>query len=374
MIEQHVFGTDSNLVISANAPENDGRFCLLYRNQPRLIGNAFYPLLAHIEDFWLQWRMPSRGQITIDPAIYQALGALEARQKLKEDIYDSGLGFVSLQVIKSVRGVEVVLWEFPLFNNGLPSQSMSLLDILSKQDSAQMGSDSSIGVKLVNSGTGFLAGADRIDIAVTVRELVSLPVELPEIRTLNSSVSTLTGTVHMLVNSYNNTLTTLSNAVINQTTAIQGLVAAIEILRTSGGVSNTNTNNAVATPFTGTIKCPHPNNANWGKYTTVTPGTYKFQIFVPPEFVPGPNAVNPSKIIEIGAYAQEPTMANFQTPGNYKWLGDLPSTGGTFDVLMTVSNPHLSIKSRNNSGIYDTVFFSIDQQAGFSARLTLRAF
>lgn len=373
MIEQHVFGTDINLVITATSSENDGRPCRLYLNQSRQIGTSLYPVLAHIEDFWLRWQMPSRLPITLAPEIYQDLGALEARQRLKEDIYDKGLGFVSLQVVKVANNVEVVLWEFPLFNSGLPSQSMSLLDILSKQDSAQLGSNSSIGVRLVNTGTGFLMGSDRIDIALTVRELVALPVDHAEIRALTGSVSSLTQNVHTLIGSYSGTLNALASAVSNQNLAIQGLVAAIELLRSSGGVNN-NPSTPTVTPFTGTVQCAHSANQSWGKYTTVTPGTYKFQIFVPPDFLPGPNSVNPNKIIEIGAYAQEPTMTNFRTPGNYKWLSDFPSSGGTFDVSMAVTNPYLSIKCRNSTGQYDTVFFSIEQQTGFSARLTLRGF
>lgn len=372
MIDEHAFGVDVNFVASPqDMSVNQGNLIDLYSAGGRTVEGEIYPVTAFVEDFWIRWQMPSRQPITLDPEIYQDLGSLAARQQLKEDIYDRGLGFVTLQIVKRANNVDVVLWDFPVFNSNLPSQSISIVDVLTRQDSAQLATGSQLLIKLINNGSGWLVGEDKIEISVSIKESVYVPRDIPEIRQLTNAIGAMATTMSSLIGINQSYLATIDTLVRNQNLALTSLAAAVQLLQTSG--INTN-NQTQVVPFNAQLRCIHPNNGYWGKYAVATPGSYKLNITKATGLSLGASA-DSNKIIELGAYQTEPTMTNFREPGNYRWLADLPAIGGTVDIVIPVDRLFFSIKARNpGSNLFDTVFFSIDPQSGFSAKITLQAF
>jgi hypothetical protein len=190
---------------------------------------------ADIKDFQVRVNLTSRAVIDLDPVAFEGLTPQERRVRLKELIFDSGLGFLLLRVWRTRGQSSVMIIDFPIYNSGLPSQVIQLASYW-PDGVARISQGSRLEFELVNTGSGGLIADDYLDIWGTAIEEAWIPD--PGVAALTAAVSAQSATLTQVIGSFTQAIATA----IDQNTAILTILgqqiaaqnALIQLLSTTG--------------------------------------------------------------------------------------------------------------------------------------------
>lgn len=238
--------SDFQRIVLPSDPSNGlGARQVLYTPPAR--GGAEYG--ADIKDFQVRVYLPSREAIDLDPVAFQDLGTLEARQALKEAIFDSGLGYLFLRIWRTLQGgTPVMLLDFPLYNSGLPSQVIQLASFW-PDGVARLSYGSRLEFELIDTGSGGLVPGDYIHLWGTAIEEAWVPDPdvaglVGAVQAQQVSLGTLVDGLETAIAQQNQLLAGLSGVVTNQNQLIlaqRDLISKLGTVSPGGGGSGSTT-------------------------------------------------------------------------------------------------------------------------------------
>lgn len=290
--------------------------------------------------------------------------------------------------------------KIPLINRD-PWYEVNLMPYLSDQSIARIAPGKNLEARLANAGFGLYSPQDSILIKGFGVEEAFVEDYAPQFAELDAAIAQRFSVAYTRLGALENRLNLIEpkvDSVLSQTLndglALQQAAVDLAWIRKNwgqGGGGGSNGGGNEATPLSSVAGELLSSNPQAGKFRVLPPGTYKIRVSIAPELM-SQVPEGSLKTIEIMSWSEEPTrnvlntgLYNWNTPGIFQWIADLPRSGGEITVTSTESRKWFGVKVRNNnlfSGwgsngaeyYLDGVYTTESPLAGYSAEWVAQSF
>lgn len=357
-------------------------------------GNIYVYYSGLIESLRAVVSLPSLGTPGRPPEGLEDMASIERSEAYRIWLYSQPRKMLELLVDGQVWG------KIPLINRQ-PYYEINLMAYLGDQSIARIGSGGQLTARLADAGFGGHSPGDSIFIKGFGIQESFIEDYAPQFAEMDEAIAQRFQSAYTRLGALENRLNLIEpkvESILSQTLsdglALQQASSDLAWIRKNwgkGGGGGGNGGENEVTPLTSVAGELLPSNPQAGKFRVLPPGTYKIRVSIAPELM-SQVPEGSLKTIEIMSWSEEPTrnvlntgLYNWNSPGIFRWIADLPRAGGEITVTSTESRKWFGVKVRNvnlfsgwgsNGAEYylDGVYTTEAPLAGYSAEWVAQSF